>query len=198
MPGDVVTLRGVAEELGTSLTPVREALRRLLAEQALEVVERRKVRVPLANREKLEELRRVRVLLEGMLTEQASDRMDRGTLIKLEELTADMELALSRADAKKYLARNQAFHFEIYRASQSPIALRIVENLWLRIGPIFNLLLLNGTLPHLAETQVGRREFLSEHHQAIVQALREKRHTNARKAMEADISAGMRFLIGSL
>lgn len=198
MPGDVVTLRGIAEELGTSLTPVREALRQLMAEQALEVVEHRKVRVPTPNREKLEEMRRVRVLLEGMLTEQASARMDRGTLAKLDELMADMDVALDRVDAKRYLARNQTFHFEIYHTAQSPVTLRMVENLWLGIGPTFNLLLWNGTLPHLAGTTLDKRKFLSEHHRAIVQAMREKRHANARKAMEADISGGMRFLIGAV
>jgi DNA-binding GntR family transcriptional regulator len=196
MPGEGVTLRGLAHELGTSLTPVREALRQLIAEQALEVGENRKVVVPAVTHRNLDELRKLRVVLEGMLTEAASRRINQNSLDKLMELNDEMIMALKREDAKKYLARNQAFHFCIYRASGLPISLRVIEGLWLRIGPTFNFLLVQKSSRHLSHVRIGDRVFLSEHHDAIVAAMRHKRHSSARKAMEADINAGMRFLIG--
>jgi len=194
LPGDTLTLRGLACELGTSLTPIRETLRQLVAEQALEIVERRKVKVPIMTGQTLDELRRLRVILEGMLTEEASRRMVSSAREKLAALSRDMIIALERSDAKAYLAKNQAFHFEIYRASGSPIALRVVENLWLRIGPSFNFLFRQRSLLTLEESQDKIRESLVKHHEAIVDAMRNQRHANAREAMESDINSGMSFL----
>ena len=59
-PGSELTLRSVADALGTSLMPVRDAMRRLVSERALEVLPSRKIALPVLTVDKFLELRRIR------------------------------------------------------------------------------------------------------------------------------------------
>ena len=67
--------------------PVREALGRLVSEQALESLPNRTVRVPVITREKLDDLARARCLIEGELTALALRNLDAQDFVKLRELT---------------------------------------------------------------------------------------------------------------
>ena len=66
--GEMMRIVDLAETLETSTMPVREALGRLVSEQALEALPNRSVRVPLITRERLEDLARARCLIEGQIT----------------------------------------------------------------------------------------------------------------------------------
>lgn len=70
-PGQKLTIRGLAESLGSSLMPVREALNRLSAENAFEVTETSRIRVRMMTSERLSDIRDARVALEGLLAEKA-------------------------------------------------------------------------------------------------------------------------------
>ena len=61
--GEMLRIQDLAEKLRTSTMPVREALARLVSEQALEALPNRSVRVPVITREKLEDLARARLTL---------------------------------------------------------------------------------------------------------------------------------------
>src|SRR5689334_12044490 len=65
--GEPMTIRALATELGTSVMPVREALRRLVAERALELLPNRSVMLPVMTPERFEEIARIRIALEGMM-----------------------------------------------------------------------------------------------------------------------------------
>ena len=71
-PGQKLSFRYIAGTLGVSLTPVREAIRRLVAEGALEMRPGRSVRVPLMTQAKILELRDMRLTLEGLAAEKAA------------------------------------------------------------------------------------------------------------------------------
>ena len=75
-PGQKLTFRFIAGTLGVSLTPVREAVRRLVAEGAFEMRPNRSVRVPLMTRDKILELRDIRMAVEGLATEKAAALRD--------------------------------------------------------------------------------------------------------------------------
>ena len=64
-PGQVLTIRQLADALMTSTMPVREALGRLITEQALEVLPNRSIRVPPVTLERIADLLHARVLIEG-------------------------------------------------------------------------------------------------------------------------------------
>src|SRR6187399_2056657 len=71
-PGQKLSFRFIAGSLGVSLTPVREAIRRLVAEGAFEMRPNRSVRVPLMTRDKVLELRDLRMELEGLASAKAA------------------------------------------------------------------------------------------------------------------------------
>ena len=75
-PGKAVTIRGLAEELGTSPMPIREALRRLVAERALELLPNRRVTVPKMTPDKYRELADARVAMESLAARRALPLID--------------------------------------------------------------------------------------------------------------------------
>src|SRR6201999_4039621 len=83
-PGETVSLRNLAKRLGTSAMPVREAVNRLIAEQALQMMPNRQVIVPRMTRKKYFELVQVRQLLEGLVAGKACDNMTGPILRELE------------------------------------------------------------------------------------------------------------------
>lgn len=184
-PGDPLTLRALATAFGTSPMPVREAVRQLVAEQALVVNPNRSVMIPLLSAERLNELRRIRTTLEGMMTEEAASKITRPTLDKLQTLHEEMCQALKAGDIKRYLPRNQQFHFAIYAAAELPTALRMVESMWLQIGPVLNFLL---TKDARSKGSSLRGSSISvKHHSDAVKALRRKDGPAARQAIVNDI-----------
>jgi DNA-binding GntR family transcriptional regulator len=70
-PGQILTYRGMAAQLNTSVTPVREALLQLLAENVLAVGPGRSITVPVHTQEKVLELRQIRLLTEVPAAESA-------------------------------------------------------------------------------------------------------------------------------
>src|SRR5262245_10108037 len=73
--GEMMRIQDLARTLNTSTMPVREALGRLVSEQALEALPNRSVRVPLVTRERLDDLARARCLIEGQVTALALLRL---------------------------------------------------------------------------------------------------------------------------
>ncbi|MEJ0058727.1 MAG: GntR family transcriptional regulator [Terricaulis sp.] len=63
-PGHELSTRGLAQELGVSQTPVRDALSRLAAEGAVEIRSKRRIQVPAMSQERFDDLLRCRLLLE--------------------------------------------------------------------------------------------------------------------------------------
>jgi len=182
-PGRAVTLLGVAEQLGVSITPVREAVRRLTAEQALQFHGNRRVSVPEIDPARLEELYEVRLLLEPNLATKAlsSD----GSLLadRLEKIDSKIDAAISDGDVKTYLKQNYRFHFEIYQAANSVVCMPIVASLWLQIGPFLRIVC----------GRMGTSN-LADHHKSAIEAIREGNVTNLRDAIERDLSQGLEQL----
>lgn len=194
MPGDTVSLRNLAMELGTSPMPVREAVQHLIAEGALVLRPNRTYAVPDMTRKILRELQHLRVILEGSVAEAAGPRIKAEQLSHLYELQGQMRAALAMGDAKRYLIKNQDFHFTLYRSSEMDIAVNIIETLWLRIGPSFNLLMAG---PRAAESDRKQSGSLIDHHEAAMAAIVARDPGALRTAIEQDIIQGMEFIIES-
>lgn len=139
-PGQTVTIPGLSAAFQVSAMPVREALRRLMAEQALMVVAGRSVGIPALTRTRLADLRRVRREVEGLAMAWAAERIGADDLRLLAGMVAEMQRAADARDGKRYVPANHNFHFTIYRAAASPTLLTIIESLWLQIGPYFHVL----------------------------------------------------------
>lgn len=181
-PGDVLSLRTLAEQVGTSMTPVREAIRRLVAEGALIDTPSRKLQVPLFHKERLDELMRARIALEPMLAEAAVVRMASETLAELEAIL----IGWQESDHPD-LEQNYRFHFTLYNQSQSPVILRLVEGLWLQYGPYLNLMMAR------AGPAIGRGNDI---HHEIFEAVRAGNAKAAALAVERDIRRSFGLVAG--
>src|SRR5215217_4303469 len=160
VPGRPVTLRGVAEQLGVSPMPVREALRQLVAERALVMFDNRRIAVPAMSPSRFAELCLARALLEPELATFALSRVTTTDVASMQAIDAEIDAALARGDTETYMRRNHDFHFTLYRAAGSSVLLPLVESLWLQVGPFLRMV--------VGRLGTGR---VVDHHQAAIQAI---------------------------
>jgi DNA-binding GntR family transcriptional regulator len=176
-PGQTVTIQSLADAFGVSAMPVREALHRLMAERALTVVAGRSVGIPHLTLARLEDLKRVRLEVEGLAAAWAAGRIGAAGLAELARLIDQMAAAATAQDRRRFVPANRAFHFAIYRAAGSEALLGVIEPLWLQISPYFDLLHARGNW------QTANRR-----HQDLVAALAAGDGPAARAALQADIA----------
>jgi DNA-binding GntR family transcriptional regulator len=186
-PGERMSLRQLSESLGTSQTPVREALLQLLAERVLVTGEARSIQVPKLNQRSFIELREIRVALETLIARKATPQVTQDNLGRLEEVHAQLVEAKAAGNFKAALKLNQAFHFELYRAAQMPALLSMIENLWVQVGPFLNFL-----YPGPASNE-GQHE-----HLVIIDALKRQSPEEVAAAVERDIVLGGRRILDHL
>lgn len=185
-PGQVLIVRALAEEFQTSQMPVRDALSRLVAEQALEMTSSRSLAVPVLSHARWLEVLLLRTVLEGTATELATESLTPAALAELADQTRLMRAALDRRDVQTYLETNRRFHFTIYEAAARPLMLRMIETLWLQIGPT-----IRRKIDLKFETpEIDARTALSRH-DAIIDALTRRDVAAARHAIEDDITNGV-------
>ncbi len=177
VPGQAFSIRALADRFGTSLIPVRDALKRLVAERALSMLPNRTVCVPQMTRQRFQELLQVRLSLETMLTRRAAGPIDQNDIAELEQINAEMQAAVGDDNVKGYLAANQRFHFRLYSAAKSTVALPIVESLWMQVGPF-----LNGVF-----TSTGTRN-ARDNHAEVLKALRRGDTIAAANAIGSDLA----------
>lgn len=134
-PGQAITIQGLVGELGAGMTPVREAIRRLIAEGALTHQGNRRVSVPVLSPEGVDELGFMRLALEPELTRRAATAMTTSDLDALKIIDADLNSAIAGGDVGGYLTHNYRFHARIYEMADAPIIAATVDRLWLRFGP---------------------------------------------------------------
>lgn len=134
-PGQGVTIQGLTAALDAGMTPVREALRRLISEGALNHLGNRRVTVPELTHAGLEELGFMRETLEPELTRRAALRMTDDWLEALKSCDEALNQAIDRGDVGGYLTQNYRFHAMIYDLAEAPIMAATVDRLWLRFGP---------------------------------------------------------------
>lgn len=189
-PGERFTLRGLASSIGTSAMPVREAVSRLVAENALEVLPNRAVRVPLMSQARFIELRLIRTSLEGLaaaLAAETASESEIDEVMRFERLFA-AEREEGKLDGAAAMRFNKDLHFALYRAAHLPTLMQMIEGLWLQIGPVLNLDFSAGP-ERLREGQAH------VHHANLLAALRSRDADGARKALIADIWSAGDFIL---
>lgn len=165
-PGRVLTLRGLAAALGTSVMPVRDAVGRLATEQAFEVLPNRGIRIPRLAPDETAEVWRLRALLEGEAAGLAARRITPAELEDVRGLRDRVRDAAEAGDLHGTLDANDSFQFAVYRAGKTHVLLRLIEVLRMQCLPQCTTALrrlLGERPPFLAET-LG-------YHDALVDAL---------------------------
>lgn len=134
-PGEPVTINGLAEALGVSAMPVREALHRLVAEGALELLDNRRVRVPDLDPHRFEEVLDARIALETRAAERAMPFIDDMRLARMRAFDKQADQALAAGNFGRLVEANFDFHRCLYEARPGTVLLPLIESLWLRLGP---------------------------------------------------------------
>lgn len=180
-PGERLRISQLASEFAVSITPVREAIFRLVSEQALEMKAATAIYVPEMTVEQLKEIQLIRHLLEGEAAALAAERITPAELDALEELQQRF-LEVFVSDAKKASMLNWEFHFRLISAARMPVMLKTLENMWVSMGPILRTF-------HIEVPQRDLDLETHKHHE-IIQALRARDPNKAKAALQADISWG--------
>jgi DNA-binding GntR family transcriptional regulator len=188
VPGQKLTIREISRALGVSMTPAREALGRLVAERSLVSTPNRSVYVPQLTQARLREIYQLRRMLEGHAAEQAAANIGQSEIAELEQVQIELVAAMDRTDYRQVLLKSYYFHFGIYSAADLPLAVQIIETLWVQIGPSLNFL-----YPEYNQERTG----VTHHSEALI-GLRAGDPLAVRKAIEDDLSDGERQLIKKL
>lgn len=182
-PGSAVTLRGLADELGVSPMPVREAVRRLIAERALLLQDNRRVMVPPMSRDTFEQILYARRALEPEIAARALPKMSKKDISIIEDIDNAIDIAMRAGDTEGYMRANYQFHFSIYRKSEAWTLVALVESIWLQFGPFMR----------MAYGRIGTST-IEDHHEFAIAAMRNGDGNGLRSAIDADIGQGMGFI----
>ena len=182
-PGQALTLRGVAKEYEVSMTPVREAVRRLVAEGALTMSSSGRMGTPELTAERIEELAALRALIEVELASRALPRAHMALIERLQTINGAVSEAVAHRDAVSYIRTNLEFHRTLYLRAQAPAMLAMAETVWLQMGPTMRALY--GRL---------RRTEPPHYHKLIIAALRAGDEPGLRLAVRTDVTQGLRML----
>ncbi len=183
-PGQALTLRGVGREYGVSMTPAREAVRRLVAEGALTLSSSGRMFTPELTHERIEELAVLRSLIEVELASRALPRAHMALIERLQTINATVSDMVERQDAVGYIRANLDFHRTLYLRAQAPAMLAMAETVWLQLGPTMRALY--GRL---------RRKEPPQFHRLIIAALKAGDEPGLRLAVRSDVTQGLRMLV---
>ncbi|WP_210491278.1 GntR family transcriptional regulator [Patulibacter sp. SYSU D01012] len=129
-PGGRVNQESVAEEIGVSVAPVREALRVLEQEGQVTYLPRRGYFVTELRIADLEEIYALRALLEARVARDALPGLTEQDRRRIEEAARDCVDAATSDDIARELEANRRFHFAILASPDHPHALRHIRLLW--------------------------------------------------------------------
>jgi DNA-binding GntR family transcriptional regulator len=183
----------IADELGLSRTPVREALRRLGSEGLVEVLPNRGARVRTWTAQDLEETYELRAVLEGLAARRAAARIDEPMLAELDALAGRMvtvDPSLGHRPAGQFdelAALNGQFHTVITTAAGS-------AHLAATLGGLVQLPLVMQTYRRYTPAALARSH---AHHREIVDALRAGDGAWAESVMRSHVLAARAVLLSS-
>lgn len=168
-PGDRLKIRDLAGQLGTSVTPIRDAILRLANDEAITFRSPRDIRIPGLSESRYREIRAIRIRLEGLAAETAAQVATSADIQALEQILRENEQAIAAGDRLKGTQLNQAFHFLLPQIAGLPVLTTILRRLWLQMGP------------HISDAYIAGGRAMIDHHYPVVEAL--KRHDPAAASM---------------
>ena len=182
-PDARLTIRDIAQSLGTSVTPVRDAILRLIQDEALVQKSAREVRVPLLTMERYKEIRQIRMKLEGLAAREAALKAGPQDIARLRYLIERNERAITAKDWSRALELNQVFHFALAEIADMVVLRGILNRLWLQMGPL------------IAEAYQAGGRIMIDHHYQVLEAIIAKDPDAAERAIVEDIGDAGKTII---
>ena len=183
IPGQRFTLGALAHQLGTSMTPVRDALSRLAAADALQHSRDVGVIVPILNRAELDELLRLRLALEGTAFTNAAMLHRKADWRGFKLLHADLCRVAEGDDPVRFAAAIWALRVALLGLTRSSMLSMFVDRIWCRLGPAFTQRAANSDIRRQLAFLLGE----------VVGAIGQRDPEQAHAAVTAEIKAGMNW-----
>jgi DNA-binding GntR family transcriptional regulator len=183
----------LAERLGVSRTPIRQALTMLEAEGLVEIAPNRGATVCSFSTEDVWDIYDLRAVLEGYAARRSAERIEGGELGRLRELAGEMETLAGRfedheEEIRALVAFNQAFHGTIVDASRNRRLERLI-NRTVEIPLMFKAFF--WYTPH-------ERSLSNYYHRRILEALEKGDAEGAETIMREHVYEGRDFVIRAL
>ena len=182
-PGINFTIRGLASQFGVSMTPVRDATRRLIAEGALTMSYSGRITAPVLSKKRVEELLVLRTMLESELATRALPRVHDVLIDRMFRINTLIEEMLLKQCPIGYLKRKIEFNKALYIRAQAPIMLTLLETVWLQFGP---------TIGQLYKKDLEQQT--SYYNRELIGYLRSKDQTKLVKTIKEDLRNLFKYL----
>ena len=177
IPGTRMMEVELAEEMGVSRTPIREAIRKLEKEGLVTIEPRRGAYASMISTEDMVEILEVRQDLEGLAAYFAADRMTKGQMEELKQVSNSYNEAVRQGNMEAMIKHDTRFHHIIVESCRNKILVQMIEQLQelvLRFRYIYY-------------DNFRRAENMPEEHEAIVAAIAEGDANKARAAADIHI-----------
>lgn len=163
-PGQQVVQDSLAQSLGVSRVPLREALKVLEGEGQVTYHRHRGYFVANLSVTDLVEVYRIRAILEDEALRVGIPLITDEQITEIESLAADVRKASTAQDVARISAANRAFHFAVFEASNLPRLVRLIRNLW------------DATDAYRAVffASMPNREHMNDEHDALLRALKNR------------------------
>jgi DNA-binding GntR family transcriptional regulator len=175
----------IAAEFGVSRTPVREALKRLAAENLVFADPARGMVVHRPEASEVEDVFVVREVLDGLAAQLAAVRITPSELAKLQLVVDTMDEAIKAGRREQIIATNYRFHDVIYAAAGNPVLARVA-------GELRDYVRRYSTLPFASPDRV---EHVLTEHRAILDALKTRDPAAAERASGGHLSAARDYVV---
>ncbi len=186
-PDTRLRMRELAVQLGTSVTPVRDAILQLASEGALVLRSPRDIRVPALSVDRYFEIRAIRVELVGLAAATAAQCATPKAVAQLEEIANLYKDALARNDVAAALLYNQRFHLGLAEAAKMPTLQELIDRMWVRIAPLI-----------AASYEKNADRSLIGDHSDVLAAIQRKDSVAARKAIVDCIYEGVDTIVACI
>lgn len=187
-PGTRLVTKDLADSLGVSITPVREALVRFAASGVLTAEPAQSFRVPTMTVAQYSEISEIRKSVEGLAAFKAATQITAEEIAQMQTLLKQYIKSRTAKDQHLALTLNKEFRFVLYSAARMPTLLGVIEMLWLKAGPGFNYL--------YPQVQSAPREH--HNYDDLMHALKQGQAELARTAIEHAIEDGASIVIDAL
>ncbi len=176
-PGERLMEIQLAERLGVSRTPIREAIRKLELEGLVLMVPRKGAEVARISEKSLRDVLEVRRSLEELATELACRRMSEEQIDELKEAEEQFAAAVEKGDIMEMAERDEKFHDVIFNGSGNARLVQILNNLREQMY--------RYRLEYIKEAD--KRQVMLLEHENIVKAIRARHVAEAKEAMREHI-----------
>jgi DNA-binding GntR family transcriptional regulator len=182
--GSVIPQARLAQELGVSTTPLREAIRRLSAEGMIQLEAHRDARVTEVSAAEARHLYEVRESMDPLATALAAERRSDSDLALMSHALERLAPIQDATNLDALLAHRE-FHRAVYRASGNPILIDILERLWDKADRYRMVGLRTGG------DSTDDSERVAAEHRAIFEAVAAGDSVSATKVMRAHIQGSL-------